>query len=81
MKELEKIVVAIKNGKAQIPRTKNVEIEINITTKKLWVNIKNLTDKTLHIKSPHLFIGPKKERFWVFANEIPKELDLTVHEV
>lgn len=81
MKVLEKIVVAIKNGKAQIPRTKNVEIEIEISETRLKMTIRNLTDKLLHVKSPHLFIGPKKERFWVFANEIPKELDLTVYEV
>lgn len=81
MKVLEKIIVVIKNGKAQIPRTKNVEIEIYVSQTGLHLKVKNLTNKCFHIESPFLFIRPKGERFWLFTKDIPKELDLSIYEI
>jgi len=80
MQVFEKLIVSIKNGKAQIPRSKNIQIEISISPTGLHLKIINLTDKCFHIKNPYLFIGPKREKKRLFT-EVPKEIDLTLYEI
>ena len=80
MKVLEKIIVAIKNGKTQIPKSRNIQIEISISPTGLHLKIINLTDKYFQIKNPFLFIKPKRERKRLFT-KIPKEIDLSLYEI